>query len=314
MYKLVFFFLTIFLTETLFAEGVIKVKSDVEIKDAKTITLGLISEFQNIPKSIQNSLSRVNLGRVPIPGEKKVFTSSEIAMAFRKKIRDEHFKDIKLIIPNEILIRYKDHKWSEENVKNELINIWRNYCSDCSFQVQYLNLPYFAKDQHVEDWSLDAGRDLPKGSFNLPVYLKFKNIPLKQYWLSGQVKLYRKVPVVEKAMNIGEIFSEEYIKIVERDVTFAYDSTPELKDLIGKRCSQSLRSGSIIWQNLVLREKAVSRGEIVKLTIGNDRFEVSTMGKAEKDAYIGDTVQVTILKFNKLVSGSVVSKGEVRVE
>ncbi|MCB0356703.1 MAG: flagellar basal body P-ring formation protein FlgA [Bdellovibrionales bacterium] len=302
-------------TSQVFAQPTIRVKHVTEVQNIKSITLGLISEFQNVPKPLQDKLRSVVLGNAPqTGGEKRVFSSSAIAMAFRKHLNKNELQDLKLVIPNEVLISVKNHNLNNKNVSKELLAIWQNYCGDCSFKIQYLNMPLISNIHDVEDWSLDVGKDLPRGSFNVAMYVKLKKQNVRNFWVTGQAKVYRKVPVVKKAMAVGERFNKDNVEIQEKEITYAYDSTPEVNDVYGLQSTQALRPGAIIWQGLVLREKAMVRGEIVKLVIGNEVFEMSTLGKVESDAYIGDRVQVKNLQTNKILTGSVTAKGEVRLE
>ena len=314
MTKYILFFITFFFASQLLAENSIRVKPLIEVQNVRNITLGLISEFKGLPEDTQKNLASVVLGNAPKKGEKRVFSSPAIAMAFRKHLTKEQIKGLKLVIPSEVVIRVKDRSLKKENIKKELSEIWKGYCADCSFKIQMMSLPYIKNISDVEDWSVDAGKEPAKGNFNLPMYIKMKGQNLKQYWLTGHSRVYKRVPVLKKAMAHGERFSKKNVHILDKDITFAYDSTPNLKDIYGKQCSQAMRAGAIIWQNRVLREKALTRGEIVKLVIGNELFELSTLGKAESDAYVGDSVRVKNLKTNKVVSGLVVRKGEVRLE
>lgn len=314
MMKWMIFNFIILAVTVLHAKAFIDVKSKVEFSSVEYITLGMISEYQNVPHEIQEKLNKIVLGNAPKAGERRVFSNAAIAMAFRKHLPGDWAKKVQVHIPNEVRVNVRDLKWNQENIKKQLVETWQQHCQDCQLQLQYLNLPYLSSENNIEEWSVDAGKDLPKGSFHIPVYIKQAQQPLKQYWLSGQLRIYKKVPIVAKAMAMGEIFSQDFVEWAERDVTFAYDGTPFVRDILGKRTSQALRAGNIIWQNLILREKAILRGDMVKLIIGTETFEVSTMGRAENDAYVGDTVQVKNLKSNKVVSGAVTGKNEVRIE
>ena len=274
----------------------------------------MISEFNNVPDLTKARLSKVVLGNAPRKGEKRVFSSSAIAMAFRKHLSKDQLNQVKIVIPNEVLVRIRTKNFDEKQIEKELKNKWSAFCKECNLKIQMLSLPVISNTDQIEEWNVEVGKELSKGNFTIPIYIKKINENFQQYWLSGHLRVYKKVPVVQKAMAYHERFTEENVILEEKDITFSYDSTPQLADIYGKQSSQTMSTGSIVWQRNIYREKALKRGEIVKLVIGNEVFELSTLGQAEQDAFIGDTVNVKNLKTNKIVSGEVINKGEVKIE
>ncbi len=311
-YGLLFFILVF--SQLGVAKTTVRTLPSVEIGNSKNITLEMVISSEGLPKELLKILNRVRLGNVPKVGERRVFSGTAIAMAFRKNLSKEQLNTYKLVIPNQVVVRVKDRRLTERNVKKELLSIWQSQCSTCSYKIKYLSLPKIKNIKTVEHWSLDTGRDTPRGSFNLAIHIKQIDKPTQQYWVAGQVRTFKKALVVKEYMTRGERFTKENTEYKSKDITFSYDSLVNIEDVVGRKSKQSLRVGSIIWQNSIVREKAINRGEIIKVLITSDSFEVSTFGKAKSDGFIGDRVQVETVGANKLVTGSVTKKGEVRVE
>ncbi len=309
------FFVFIFLFSLFgYGKNQIVAISEIEIENKKIITLGDVTNIKDFPELLSKSLESIELGNAPELGEERIFTSSAIALILRKKMTKQELQKYQLRIPNQVRVKIKDNSLTQENLKRELMGHWQVKCQECRFKIKYINFPRISSSESVENWTLDAGETLPKGNFNVALYIQNKDKSSRQYWVSGHVSLFKKVPVAKKMLNLGEKFSLNNIGIEEREITHSMDTAPELSELVGKSANQVIRSGTIIWHNVVLREKAILKGELVKIVIGGEKFELSTVGKANRDAYLGERVDITPIGTSKPLFGAVINKGEVRIE
>jgi flagella basal body P-ring formation protein FlgA len=112
---------------------------------------------------------------------------------------------------------------------------------------------------------------------------------------------------------MGTRVSEEDFKFEWRDVTFATDTSPTAKEIIGQAAKFTMNANDIIWRGSLMREKAVQRGEIVKVQTGEPGWEISIQARAEQDGFAGDTISLRNLQTNKVISGRVTGSGEVQV-
>ena len=126
--------------------------------------------------------------------------------------------------------------------------------------------------------------------------------------------IYKKVPVVTRALNMGEKLRADDVAESLRDVTFSYDSSPALEEIPGKVLRYSVGVGDVVWSRTIKKEKALARGEIVKVIAESENFQIVLMARAEQDGYMGDTIQLKNLRTNKLISGVVADSGEVMIK
>ena len=159
--------------------------------------------------------------------------------------------------------------------------------------------------------------EIPKGSFSLPLEVKNEDGSRRTFWVSGQVAVMRNVPVLVRAVEIGEkLRAEDFIHEL-RDVTFSTDAAPTRADIDASVTARSMPAGQILWRNGLKREVAVKNGEIVKVVTGGESesatWQITIDGVAQGPGYIGDMVKVKISKTQKLVSGVLKEKGVVEV-
>lgn len=295
----------------LMAKPVIEVQPKILMTSKKIIKLGDITEFTEIDKKLVDKLSKIELGDAPEFGEKRVFTNHALSSLFRGHLPGD--KRALLKIPSRVVIENKGYEMREGEVKEALTKKWQSSCSDCRIVIQRLVLPEVNSDWLHQPWKLNIKDDLPRGSFSVPVEFTAKN-KTSTFWITGSVEIERRVPVATRMMYFGEKVREGDFKWEYRDVTFARDGIPEEDSIVGKRVRGSLRANQIIWMNNIEREKALNRGDVVRIISGTKDWTVTTKGVAQQDAHIGDTVKVKNPKTLKVISALVVGKGEVKVE
>jgi flagella basal body P-ring formation protein FlgA len=69
--------------------------------------------------------------------------------------------------------------------------------------------------------------------------------------------------------------------------------------------------GQVLFETDLLREKAVNRGDWVKVTAQEGKMEVTTMARAENEGFIGDVVLLRVGANKQPMSGVARAKGEV---
>ena len=220
---------------------------------------------------------------------------------------------INLKIPSKIIVENKGYEVGREEVKQALLQQWQPVCGHCKIEFQSLSIPLIPLAYQQEPWRVNTRGNLPRGSFSAPIQFLGKKQPPGSFWVSGQVSILRKVPVTKRSIRMGERIAAKDVSWKYKDVTFAYDGTPDLKNIIGRKSRVSMKAGQIVWVNSIIKEKAVSRGQIIKVVLGDDRFEIVLQAKAEQDGYVGDRVKLKNLKTDKIFSGVVTRLGEVIV-
>jgi flagella basal body P-ring formation protein FlgA len=202
----------------------------------------------------------------------------------------------------------------EEAVKSELNARWEKLCGTCKFVFQNIKMPVIEAEYQGVPWEIEPNERLPKGSFSEKLWVIKGASDRRLYWITGKMQIQKKVPVSIRSLEPGKKLSKEDFDWQWRDTTFSTDGVLTEQTLIGQVVRYALVSGDIIWARAVQREKAVKRGEIVKVYMGQGNWQVTMQARTEQDGYVGDIVTVKNLKTNKLISGEVVGPNEVALK
>jgi flagella basal body P-ring formation protein FlgA len=296
--------------------GKIELHPEVYVSEDKTLTLADIASFENIDSSVLSKLKALPLGQAPRLGEKHSYTSIFLSGLLRKALDKvpSVLRDSWVIhIPSKVVVSNQGYHLDSRILEEKLSKHWRGLCADCKFIVMNLIAPQIPEELQKYPWEIRFTDSLPRGQFALPLEVKDDQNNSHLFWVRGQAQIQREVPVATRAINFGERLSDQDFELQWKDVTFAYDSFPAAMAIAGRKAGRSLRNGEPIFTGMLEREKALKRGDSVKVILSEDNWRVILNGVAEEDGYVGDTVKVRNEKSKKQISGVVNAEGEVVV-
>lgn len=289
----------------------IKVLPYIRIEKGDKITLLDIVSRKNIPTEIESELAAITLADAPKLGEQRVFKNSVVAGALRQS---STHRDWVLQIPREVVVENRGFEISEEAIRQELNSRWKTICGECQLDIKNLQLPVISAEYKNTPWFIENDEKLPRGHFAQKIILTKPDGRPVIYWVNGQLEIRKKVPVLSGSIVSSTRLTDADFSLDWRDVTYATDSAADAKDIVGQQTKFMMNSGDILWRGSLVREKAVQRGEIVRVISGDGSWKISITAKTEQDGFVGDTVNLRNVQTNKLISGRVVSRGEVEVQ
>ncbi len=317
---MLFVFLTLFSLMFAKAEGVeprLEVRGYVAIADQIQITLKDVARFEAMDANDVQALSEVVIANAPKLGEKRSITSREMITLLKSKsanLKGWNGSKIKMQIPSTITIENVGASIDENKLKTDLVSAWQKLCSECQFNIKQIQTPKIDPKFQNSPWQLKSVA-LPRSSFSVAIEILGEEGQVNpMYWVSGSAEQLKKVPVATRAIYFAERLELGDFKWEWRDVSLAQDGIPLASEMTGKRLRGSIRAGDILWRASIEKEKALNRGEYVRVLVGEPLWQVSLMGLAEQDGFIGDTVKVKNPKTSKILSGVVTAKGEVSVQ
>lgn len=201
---------------------------------------------------------------------------------------------------------------SEKKVIAQIIYRLRQDCSECRFRVREVVLPPREVTRSLRTWSLGRFPEI-RGSFQIPLLLTYRDGRNRNVWISGNVERLKYVPTTKRQIAMGERIQTGDIEWAWRDVSFSQDTAPSAEQLAHSRMKQTMASGKTIWQNSISPEPAVQVGESVRVSLGNDLWEVSTQAIARQSGVIGDEVNVSSGRPEKILRGTIIDKGKVKL-
>ncbi|MBT4761843.1 MAG: flagellar basal body P-ring formation protein FlgA [Bdellovibrionaceae bacterium] len=296
------------LSTSVLAQPVVKVLKEVALVRSGRIFLKDIIDNNSLNKELLRVIGRIDLGNVPELGERRIFKRQHLSEIIRKKAE---FKNYTIIIPKETLAFRAHSRLTGPSVSKQFVKKWQNDCVPCKIEITNLVLPDVTQ---LVSWKIGDLKSLPRGSFNLPILVTTLNHKSRSFWVSGKVKVRKVVPVLLRQISFGQRLQPYDVKMKEMDVTYLSKNNLSLEDVLGKKLTRSHRANEVLERNNIYRERALKRGEIVRVKVGSSMWEISIDAQAEQSGYIGELVKMKNLQSGKMFSARVLGNGEAIVE
>lgn len=294
-----------------FARPELVIPNEVEVSQRETLHLSDIVSVTDAPKEMLSVLDEVIIrkdARELLLSQ--YLKSSEVLAIVREALKEnESFRKFNpaLKVPSQVKVSFSSAPVSKQEVERKVLNHLKANCQECEFKVNIQSTPFPIGKQ----WFVDYSQLTAKGSFLLPIN-DGDSRSIK--WISGSIRTSKLTPVATRMIQQGERVQASDMQMAMVDVTFAKDSSVEMKNLEGQLAARSISVGSPIWISDLKREPAAARGQLVKALMGDETYEISVNVQAEENGFVGDTIKVKNLETKKLLSGVIVERGVVRLQ
>lgn len=286
------------------------------VQTQKIIRLQDIAKFEGLPKAAEETLSRVKVGQAPPVGEKIHYTSRGLSEVFRShlsKVQNKYGVRIMLSVPQSVVVYNESMAFNEEEFKKRMESYFSAQCEECRYEISHVQMPRVSDSLLKNPWVIDFGRSRIRGSFSLPVYFSKKESK-KIFWVSGHASKWMKVPVANRRITAGERIDTKDYELKEMDVTFSDDSPARLDQLANVKMRRGLAAGAVIWQNSLYKEKAIRFGDMTKVLVGSDSWQVTISAVAQQGGDIGDRIRLINPKTRNNIMAKVIGPKLVRLE
>ncbi len=133
-------------------------------------------------------------------------------------------------------------------------------------------------------------------------------------YLSARVRIIADVAVAARPLARGVPLTEADFTMSRQDLAAAPGGAlTRPAQLIGKRLKFPVAAGTVLGSGLLDNPATVQRGQPVTLITGDGGFEVRVAGEALADGRDGDRVRVRNRHTGRVVEGTVLASGLVRV-
>jgi len=302
----------LFIAQTSFGVQLIELQSEVQAPPNSSLSLWDLVEPASAKNAndIQSKLVGQSLMVVPALGERTELSFQSIADHLKLALSSTDRLIYKFSIPRRVTIQSQSPKLTKEVVSEILKREWQALCDKCQIEILDVTLPIgeFAK------WQMDVPKTLPRGSFNLPLISYDPTGKESRFWVQGRLDILKEVPIAQRALYVGERVREEDFKYSLRSITHATDGAPSKEFLVGGMVKTPVAANQVIWSQNLLREKALKKGDMVRVITQGKMWELSAPAIAEQDGEVGDTVTLKNLSSQKKLTGLVVGKGEVEIK
>ncbi len=297
-------------TETSAPAQVLRVRPYNRVAEVTKITIADLVDVDGIDAATQRKLTKLSIGDAPQLGEQRVYSARVIAEALRESFNT---KEWSVQIPSQVVVQNRGYELVSETVQTELLTKWQALCADCKIIIQGLQLPVLPVTLTNRPWKFEPITRLPRGHFSQKLIVVGVDSREQYFWVNGDMAIQQKVPVLNRSTPINTRLTVDDFKMQWRDMTLATDTTPLDKEIAGQQVRFTMNANDIIFRGSLVREKAVQRGEIVKVLVGEDQWQISTQAITQQDGFIGDTIRLKNLQTQKVITGRVTGLGEVEI-
>jgi flagella basal body P-ring formation protein FlgA len=299
------------------AKESIRIRSKIVRRDDSQLTLAHLLPNDDGGRSLASVFKKYAIGNSPKEKETRQLSNLLISSLIRQVHRQNpHLADkYNFVIPSEIEVLNPGRTLTDFEVREALLNQWKSQCPNCRIEIHELNLPRLSDLVNLAaGWQFVGVPDLPKGSFSAAIQFENKSgiVPERvRYWVNGVARLFKQVQIVTRGLSFGETITADHIKTEYRDVTFARDFVLSEESVLGRKVRLTKSIGQVLFEHDLLRDKAVTRGDWVKVTAQEGKMEVTTMARAENEGFIGDVILLRMGANKQPMSGIAKAKGEV---
>lgn len=169
-----------------------------------------------------------------------------------------------------------------------------------------LNLPVCSQALDIAPFSgKSVGRTTLRLSCKAPAWSLLVPVNIRSF----QQVVVSKAPVIRNEMVNANALALEEREIKPPLSNFFVD--PAL--VSGRLAKRAINADQIITANMLTSPDVVSKGQSVIIEAASGSFAIRTAGEALTDGGLGDTIRVRNAQSGRVVEGTVVSEGKVRI-
>jgi len=273
------------------------IPSAVEVSPRAEISMYDIVEAKNINDKIISDLKEIIIKE----NKSNTLYKSELAKMLRTV-------KARFVLPTELKIIRSRSSISRMEVERKIKNKIYSLCSNCDAQVQVSSVP----NNMESDWTLDLNIDLSKSTVMVPVFAT-KNTNMKG-WIVAEIKKYQNLPVLNKAVKIGDILTEDMLSLEKRQILNSHNIMQTIESISGMQATRFLNVGQVVQFTDVKKEQILKKGQMVSAMVGGIDFEVAISAEVQESGAVGDMVKIKNLDSQKIFSAKIVNRGIVRIE
>lgn len=296
----------------------IRILQNVTVKQ-QDVSLADICDMTTIPPEWESILSGLNIGDAPAAASEKFIDPGQLRSYLVRLLesRGINADDVKLDIPDKIIIRRDAAQISQEQIEN----IFKKFIADNSpwnpqdveiRRIRASGLPVIPTG-HMTYEVTPATRERYMGNVTLNVDFFVNGEKVRTLGVMGRVDVYGNVYQAVRPLRQNEIITAADLELHRINITEGPDKYAMRPDQVENR---RVLHGIGVHQSLELKNLdkplVLKRGAPVTIIYDQPGIQVTAKGQVNADAGIGDTLAVTNISSKKTIFCKVLDSQTVR--
>lgn len=225
-------------------------------------------------------------------------------------------RDIHLVVPDSFEVKESSF-FNKSYFTQKIIDELKSEYPEVQFSVDRISYPQLScRNQNVAEYAKIVFDE--RGAYSLKLIDAGKS-----YWITGQVLMYKLLPVTTRQLKKDEIFNQDDFSLVWQKIQGGFSGgrsllkqkMPATQDILGRAVkTYSLGRGSVIYFDHLRMPQEVRAGDTVQVFIRRGDFAISVQAESLDSGSIGEIVRVKNLESKKTIKALVIAKNQVEIE
>lgn len=297
------------------ARTVIKIPERANVS-SKLIHLGDIAHIKGEDSQLVETLKSVELGKAPMPGERREINTHYIGMKIRQIGIDP--ATLTLDIPEKIEVIRETIEISPKEIETI---VKRFICKKMPWNVEQTTINI----SPTKGIALSAGeisyevvpqkREDYLGGANLSVIFMVDGTVERKLWVNAHVDVSKEVVVSNHSLSRHDTITEGDIRLEKMNLAeLPADVVTDPLEVIGKRTKRAIDPNLPLKLNFLEVPPLVRRGDLVTIIAESDNLKITTQGIVSENGCKGEMVRVINTNSRKDVYARVVDSRTVAVD
>ncbi|MGK0289171.1 MAG: flagella basal body P-ring formation protein FlgA [bacterium] len=278
-------------------------------------SLGSVAEFEGYDSTKIKKLSKIDMGRSPLPGRSLILSQGLIKSRLRRIIK---LSKVKLIMPKRPMVSRAALKITKKEldiiVTKEVAKLYNKF-NDVNIHIQTRLRDTFIPKGEASYTIKRLGTNAVIGGYSTwKLQLKVDGKVEKRFWVRVKVDIVDKILVAKKRIQKGTIIRRADLKTIKRNISLDQKGLhPEQKLIIGQSARRDISANERVTKHVLEAPVIISEGKRIILEYKTKNLVMRTVVEALKDGKKGDIIPVKNLKSKRVIQAIVSNSAMVRV-
>ena len=279
------------------------------------VTLGDITSFnQESPLSL--ALATKHIAQAPKPGETISIDANTIKSTLLKSFPIN--EDIIWNGSKTVLVTRKGISITPAAIEQTIADYLEERNNDLpvaeySFIARELPLPFVIPTGEIQIDIIPSDPNII-GSRRFSLVYRVDGRTVKNISVRGKLQALASVAILTQNVKRGAILRPEMVQLQTKDLSKLRDPCTDLRQILGKRLTRSLRSGSILNVSSIEFPPLIHKGQLVKILINHNGLHLTATGISSMNGKQDQIIRVMNSGSRKVIFCKVKSPGLVEVQ